>query len=66
MFLTLTTTLAVFLSVPVDVSWACAGNSYMAHEAVDYRKCDGWLMVDGDPVVQFWQGVQDGDQGRTP
>lgn len=50
-------TLSVFIATPVEVSWVCAGNSYMSIEGdFDRSKCDGWLMVDGDAVVQFWQG----------
>lgn len=55
--LTLLSALSVFLSVPVEVSWVCAGNSYMAVTGeFDRTQCDGWLMVDGDAVTQFWQG----------
>lgn len=58
MLTTLLATLSLFLSVPVETTWVCAGNSYMAldHD-FDRAKCDGWLVVDGDPVVQFWQGA---------
>lgn len=36
----------------VDVVWVCAGNSYMALEprSIDFRNCEGWVMVDGEPV----------------
>lgn len=50
--------MSLFLSVPVEVSWVCAGNSYMAVTGdFDRTKCDGWLLVDGDAVAQFWQGA---------
>lgn len=57
MLTTLLATLSVFLSTPVTVTWVCAGNSYMLHDpAFDRTKCDGWLVVDDEPVVEFWQG----------
>lgn len=53
--------LALFLSLlvvqpNVEVHWVCAGNSYMALDkgSIDLDQCDGWLVVDGEPVSQFW------------
>ena len=55
--LILLSTLSVFLSAHVEATWACAGNSYMAITGdFDRTQCDGWLVVDGEPVVHFWQG----------
>jgi len=53
--------LSLFLSLAVvqpnvEVHWVCAGNSYMALEpqTIDFEHCDGWLVVDGDPITQIW------------
>lgn len=39
-----------------EIHWVCAGNSYMALEpqTVDFEHCDGWLVVNGEPVTQIW------------
>lgn len=45
--------LSLWLST--SVSWTSAGTS---RAAVVRAQCDGWLVVDGLPVVRFWTGMQ--------
>jgi len=56
--LTLITLLASLTTTmpSTEIHWVCAGNSYMGLEpqTIDYEKCDGWLVVDGEPVTQIW------------
>lgn len=47
------TVLVLMLLANLKVTWACAGNSYMRSEPIDYAKCDGFVEV-GDEAVQVW------------
>lgn len=38
-----------------SVSWACTGTS---QAPVVRAQCDGWLVVDGRPVLQFWRAIE--------
>jgi len=50
--------LTFFVVNSVEITWVCAGNSYMALDetTIDYSKCDAWIMVGGEPTP-LWAGT---------
>lgn len=43
------------LWLSTSVGWACAG---ISGAPPDRSQCDGWLVVDGSPVLRFWTGTR--------